>query len=750
MSIVMVIARYRRRKRRSKLSQWLLCACAVPLLAAADQPRKTVQPMPVQIPPQMLIALPGPAPSILGLTPVSATNLAIAWTSVPGAIRYVLIRDGAANTTIDSNAGFLQGNQFHYTDVGRKPATIYTYSVEAQFPAPAHPGRSAPMRILMPTAFAPANFRATVSGPNTVSLVWSGRPEATGYRVVRNGGNLPAVSFDVSGNSFVDSNAPAGGQYSYVVCSLMKLASGEIYGGEFSAPATVKTRPFNVLAVGDSVMWGQGLRTADKFASKVTAWIGAQLGVQAAPLSMKAHSGAVTYIDPGTPDYDNRSYDGEVPSSFPTIAHQIDLASSPSVANPFAAADVDLVLVDGCANNLGITTVLNPFGDDGSLHTQTQAYCNDGMSNILMKVVQAFPNADVIVTGYFRFVTDQSDLAALIPVFSIIGAAIPPDPLIGGVLVTQGFKARATARSDIFYVESNSGLQNAVAYANNQPFPGRTRFNQIHFAPLNPGPQNAYASPSTWMWLIPTPPLVQDDVYVARANACIQVSNAVSGNPNLLPGATQLCVVASMGHPNVAGAQAFTEAIKSVATPLIPQWRAARLGPVGAPADTIVVSVQLGAEDASGAPITVAAVDGASGAPLPGRVLFYGVDAGALGAPLHYTYAAANPVDIQAAVQVPGRNPRYFTIPVRTFSVSLTVANSATVATAIDNLTGRALSGTVTLNANSPSAVTVPTGQPMSFSLCAPASGFHPDHPLPGQPQCGGVVHVPYYPDVRY
>jgi hypothetical protein len=739
----------RRMRHRGALGVWLLCACAGPLLAAADQPRKTPQQMPMKIPPQMVATLVGPAPSILGLTPASATNLAIAWTAVPGAIRYVIIRNGAPDTSIEANAGFLQGNQFHYTDVGRRPATIYTYSIEAQYPAPTHPGRSAPMRILMPAAFAPANFRATASGPNTVSLIWNGRPEASGYRVVRNSGNLPAVTFDVSGNSFVDTNAPMGGQYSYVICSLMKLASGETYGGEFSAPVTIKTRPFNVLAVGDSVMWGQGLLPADKFATKVKDWIGTQVGVTAS-LSMKAHSGAITYFDPGTPDYENRSYDGEVPSSFPTISHQIDLASSTTVANPFPAAEVDLVLVDGCANNLGITTVLNPFGDDGSLHTQTQAYCNGGMSNILMKVVQAFPNADVIATGYFRFVTDQSDLAALIPVFSIIGAAIPPDPLIGGILVTEGFKARATARSDSFYLESNSGLQNAVTYANSQPVPGRTRFNQIRFASLNPGPQNAYASPSTWMWLIPTPPFVQDEVYVARATACIQVNNAVGGNPNLLPGAPQLCAVASMGHPNVAGAQAYTDAIKSVATPLIPQWRAARLGPVNAPSDTIVVSVQLGAEDAAGAPITVAAVDGATSAPLPGRVLFNNVDAGALGASLRYTYAATNPVDILATLQMPGRNPRYFTIPARNFSASVSVANSATVVTAIDNLTGHVLSGTVTINANSPAAVTVATGQPISFSLCAPASGFHSEHPLPGQPQCGGIVHVPYYPDVRY
>src|SRR3954469_3471207 len=152
----------------------------------------------------------------------------------------------------------------------------------------------------------------------------------------------------------------------------------------------------------------------------------------------------------------------------------------------------------------------------------------------------------------------------MLPMFSLAGALIPPDPLVGGLVVMTGYRARAAARSDLFLQESNGSLQSAVDTVNPMPLPGRTRFNQIRFARLNAGPENAYAAPNTREWLIPTPPIVQDEVYAYRKAKCDQVFIAAAGNPDLLPGNTPGCWEASMGHPNVTGAQAYTDAIKSV------------------------------------------------------------------------------------------------------------------------------------------------------------------------------------------
>ena len=122
---------------------WLLCACAIPLLAGADQPRKTLQQTPVQIAPQLRAVLPGPPPTNVTLSPASATMLSIGWSPAAGATRYVISRSGAPDISIDANAGFLQNGRFGYGDVGRKPATLYTYSITALFPPPTLPSRSA-------------------------------------------------------------------------------------------------------------------------------------------------------------------------------------------------------------------------------------------------------------------------------------------------------------------------------------------------------------------------------------------------------------------------------------------------------------------------------------------------------------------------------------------------------------------------------------------------------------------------------
>src|SRR5213593_1258748 len=37
-------------------------------------------------------------------------------------------------------------------------------------------------------------------------------------------------------------------------------------------------RPFHMVTLGDSIMWGQGLRDGDKFSTKVQRWLESQLG----------------------------------------------------------------------------------------------------------------------------------------------------------------------------------------------------------------------------------------------------------------------------------------------------------------------------------------------------------------------------------------------------------------------------------------------------------------------------------------
>jgi hypothetical protein len=217
------------------------------------------------------------------------------------------------------------------------------------------------------------------------------------------------------------------------------------------------------------------------------------------------------------------------------------------------------------------------------------------------------------------------------------------------------------------------------------------------------------------------------------------------------------CKQASMGHPNVAGAQAYTDAITATLTQFVPEWRAAHVASSLASEDPLVVKVQPLATEPGGGTIVVTASDGLSGPPLQGTVQLNGVAAGALGSQIRYVYRQNNPTDILVNVNVPNRVIRSFTIPVRTQSLAVNVTNTGdprtTIVTATDSASGQLLSGTVTVNPNSGKAVSGSTGQPVTYPSCGQNSQpqqFHRVVVNPGPVPCSGTVHVPYYPDAAF
>jgi lysophospholipase L1-like esterase len=719
---------------------------------------RQLQKVPV-LPPDAVIRA-GPAPTNVTLTPVTSTNIRIEWSPSPGAVRYLISRNGAPDIPIEANAGFLQGNRFIYTDIGRKPATLHTYSVMAQFNAPLLPSRSAAVQIVTPHALPPQNFKATVSGPNAnaVTLTWTGRPEASGYRIVRAGGNQPATVLNVPGGLiYVDQNLPPG-EYSYMICSVVRLANGSELNGEFSNPVTVQARPFNIIAIGDSVMWGQGLNDQNKFTTKAANWLKGEIGKGVASRNI-ARSGAITGANvtgEGPCPSDNKTCPdySEVPWSFPTISYQARTLAPALVPSP---NDVDLVLVDGCANDVNMVNIINPAGNDEELRSNTRAFCNERMQSVLTDVARTFPDAKVVVTGYFPVISGQSNLGVVVPLWVALGLVattvtggatlplIPPDPIVGGV-VAAILQARSAARSDLFYVESTNGLQSAVNLVNLSSR-GRNRF---RFAPLPVRPDNSYGALHSWLWLIPAPPGVKDEVYDARWQSCGRWSDATFDDLK--------CKQASLAHPNIAGAQAYTDAIKSVLTQFVPEWRTLHAVTVTAPDDSLVVRVQPGPQEPSGGTMIVTATEGPTGSPLQGAVMVNGLFAGSLGTQIRYEFRENNPTEISVDLRVSGHpQGRSFTIPVRTLSVAVNVTNSSdprtAIVTATDAASGELRAGAVTINPNSPNQVVGTTGQPLTYPSCGqiPQTYHLTTMTLStGLAPCSGTVHVPYYPDAYY
>src|SRR5204862_3113181 len=109
-------------------------------------------------------------------------------------------------------------------------------------------------------------------------------------------------------------------------------------------------------------------------------------------LERRAHSGAVigAFGATGVPQ------SGEVPGSRPTIIEQCDtFANSPET--------VDLVLLDGGINDVGVATILNPLALFPSLASRVHSACHDAMLTLLRKVSAKFtkPSCNTLVTDYY-------------------------------------------------------------------------------------------------------------------------------------------------------------------------------------------------------------------------------------------------------------------------------------------------------------------------------------------------------------
>ena len=80
---------------------------------------------------------------------------------------------------------------------------------------------------------------------------------------------------------------------------------------------------FHVLFLGDSIVWGQGLREEDKFSTRVIQWLNEYHPDLRAFKTVKAHSGAIIGAADGVQEDPIAGWPGEVPNAQPTIHQQL-------------------------------------------------------------------------------------------------------------------------------------------------------------------------------------------------------------------------------------------------------------------------------------------------------------------------------------------------------------------------------------------------------------------------------------------
>jgi lysophospholipase L1-like esterase len=304
----------------------------------------------------------------------------------------------------------------------------------------------------------------------------------------------------------------------------------------------------NVLALGDSIIWGQGHTADSKFVTLVCAWLRAR--GHDALLTLVAHSGAVvspTSNDDATPVWP------EVPEPAPSIVSQLRTA-----AHANASANVDVLLIDGGINDVSAFNIVvaDPFDPNAlaALTTTTTRIFSGPVPQMLAEAVATFPRAKIVVTGYYPVISNQTAARALIQLIKHLPrpAGVPntadlaiehlPDELLEIAIAPE--RQRMIEQSAMFYRVSSQLLRAAV---NSYQSTGRVFFADPGFVPAN-----AFAAPETWLWSGANDPLFRERFE--------RYAEHVLTMPFDWPLSTPL---ASVCHPNFDGAKAYAGAIQS-------------------------------------------------------------------------------------------------------------------------------------------------------------------------------------------
>ncbi len=292
----------------------------------------------------------------------------------------------------------------------------------------------------------------------------------------------------------------------------------------------------SLVVLGTSISFGQGLRTADKFSTLV----GRELQL---PVRSYAHSGA-TLWDPRGESYplsaqeaygrlDLRSAlaakvnpaDGERPSSQPFLWGQLRAA--------WHEQRPDVVLVDVGANDVDfIKQIVTPDRRASEVADEIDGRLKRPTEMFLRAVLESFPAATVVVTSYYEAFTSSSELYKTdLGWFlgSLFGACVPRTAITNSTAFKVAFDRLISGACD------------------------RIDDNRLRFAPVDFGFDNGLFTGRSMLW--------------EPGHAGAPTDDAAEGRRMLARGGMvdrEICLRASIGHPNVQGARRYADAILSV------------------------------------------------------------------------------------------------------------------------------------------------------------------------------------------
>lgn len=344
------------------------------------------------------------------------------------------------------------------------------------------------------------------------------------------------------------------------------------------APSKGPADPLHMLVLGDSIMWGQGLEDPNKFWWRVKSWLQEKTGRNVKE-KILAHSGAAIEL-PISTDREFNSDDGEVNLLWPTINEQVEAALK-YYDDP---AKVDLILVNGCINDVDVRNLLNVSASLDWLGANVREKCGTRMQTLLRRITSEFRNAHVVVTSYYRIISPMSEDNRFT---RMLVKKLTSEGPQRQRLSESETRARLVAISDLWYRVSTPSLSEAVetvdAELRKNSSPQRILFAEIQFAP-----EHAFSAPDSLLWNFKfgstnLSGLRKAIVVLTLGTAAYEPNDQVRERRNRSCKETYrkpkegkedkaqkerrevsylACRYASLGHPNKMGALVYAEAIK--------------------------------------------------------------------------------------------------------------------------------------------------------------------------------------------
>jgi len=346
--------------------------------------------------------------------------------------------------------------------------------------------------------------------------------------------------------------------------------------GDFKPAAS---EPLEMLVLGDSIMWGQGLKPEEKFTWRIKCWLQEKTNREVRQ-QVFAHSGALLSADPASaPRF--KSNDGEVNLPYPSINEELDHALA--FYGP-GNAKVNLILLDGCINDVDVSNLLNVTTDPNWLRERINTSCKVGMHDLLKRVTDSFPNARVIVPSYYRIVSDSTADNAFI---RLLAKSLNNESAEARRMTDKEMRERLIKLSELWYRVSSADIREAVETINSE-LAARSLPPRVSFVEIDYWPEHSFSADNTLLWNFifgstklsglrkfivilsfgTTAYKPNDEVRESRIRSCNETFKAPKGvketpaekssrKDHLL-----VCRYASLGHPNEMGALIYTEAIK--------------------------------------------------------------------------------------------------------------------------------------------------------------------------------------------